>query len=120
MDELIEILEFLYYAIIFFVVVLFFSLTIDIMAKKIFPQDTDKYILVEMFTIWIGLSIILYYSKRIIYQIPNPFTHSTLKENNFNLVIILVLVPMIISCSVKNMRTKTGYLYDNYEKFLNF
>lgn len=120
MDELIEILEFLYYAIIFFVVVLFFSLSIDIMAKKIYPQDTDKYILIEIFSIWIGLSIVLYYFKRIIYQIPNPFTNFKLKENNFNLVILLVLVPMIISSSAKNMRTKTGYLYDNYEKFLNF
>jgi hypothetical protein len=120
MDELKEILEFLYYSIIFFVVVLFFSLTIDIMSTKIFPQNTDKYIIVEIFTIWICLSLVFYYSKYIIYQIPNPFTNSTLKKDNFTLVMIIVLVPLIISCSVKNMKAKTGYLYDNYEKFLNF
>lgn len=120
MSEFLEILEFLYYSIIFFVVVLFFSLTIDIMATKIFPQDTNKYILVEIFTIWICLSIVLYFTKHMIYQIPNPFTDSKLKKNNLNLVMVIVLVPLIIACSIKNMRAKTSYLYDNYEKFLIF
>ena len=120
MDKLTEILEFLYYSIIFFVVVLFFSLTIDIMSTKIFPQDTNKYILVEIFTIWICLSLVFYYSKHMIYHIPNPFSNSTLKKDNFNLVMIFVLVPVIIACSIKNMKVKTSYVYDNYEKFLNF
>ena len=120
MDEFKEILEFLYYSIIFFVVVLFFSMTIDIMSTKIFPQNTDKYILAEIFTIWIGISLVFYYSKNMIYSIPNPFLNSTLKKNTFNFVMIIVLVPLIIACSIKNMRAKTSYLYDNYEKFLNF
>ncbi len=119
-EEIIDILEFLYYSIIFFVVVLFFSFTIDIISTKIFPQDTDKYILVEVFTIWVCLSIVLYYSKHIIYQIPNPITDSKLKKNNLTLVMIIVLVPLIISCGVKNMKAKTSYLYDNYKKFFNF
>lgn len=120
MDELQEILEFLYYSIIFFVVVLFFSMTIDIMLNKLFPQDTNKYILAEIFTIWIGISLVFYYSKRMIYSIPNPFSNSTLKKDKFNLVMIIVLIPLIMGCCIKNMKEKTSFLYDNYEKFLNF
>ncbi len=117
MDELIEIFEFLYYSIIFFVIIIFLSITVDIMITKIFPQDTNKYIIVEVFVTWVFLSLILYYSKHLIYQIPNPFTNSKLKKNNLNIVMIMVLVPLIISCCVKNMKIKSGYLYDGIEDF---
>ena len=118
-EEVIDVLEFLYYSIIFYVVVLFFSVTIDILAYKIFPQDTNKYILIEIFVIWISLSIMLFYCKKFIYRIPNPFTNTTLRKSNLDILMIMVLVPLIIACSIRNMRNKTQYLYDNFEKYFN-
>ncbi len=118
-EEVIDVLEFLYYSIIFYVVVLFFSVTIDILAYKIFPQDTNKYILIEIFVIWISLSIMLFYCKKFIYTIPNPFTNTTLRKSNLDILMIMVLVPLIIACSIRNMRNKTQYLYDNFEKYFN-
>jgi hypothetical protein len=114
-NEITEILEFLYYSIIFYIVILFFSAIIDILAYKLFPQD--KYILIEIFVIWISLSIMLFYSKKLIYILPNPFTNSTLKNDKLNLLMLIVLVPLIISCSVKNMRNKTQMLYSKLETY---
>ena len=75
------------------------------------------YILVEIFVLWILLSIMLFYSKKIIFSIPNPFTDLTLTKINFDYTLIIVLMPIIISCGIRNMRTKSQYLYDDIEHF---
>lgn len=117
MNEFIEILEFLYYSIIFFIIILFFSIIIDLIAKKIFPQDNIIYIFIEIFIIWICLAMILFYSKKIINQIPNPFTYSKIKNNEINIIMIITLIPLIISISVSNMRNKTQIIYKNIEDY---
>ena len=118
-EEEISIIQFLYYSIIFFIVVLFFTIIIDVIANKIFPKERHTYVLVEIFTIWILLSVMLFYSKKIIFSIPNPFTNSVLKKNNFNITLIIVLIPIVIGCGIQNMRNKTKYLYDDIEHFFN-
>lgn len=115
MNEEISIIQFLYYSIIFFIVVLFLTIIIDIISTKIFPKDKHTYVLVEVFVIWILLSVMLFYSKKIIFSMPNPFTDSILKKNNFDISMIIVLVPLVISCGIRNMRTKSQYLYDDIE-----
>lgn len=117
MNEFIEILEFLYYSIIFFIIILFFSIIIDLIAKKIFPQDNIIYIFIEIFIIWICLAMILFYSKKIINHIPNPFTYSKIKNNEINIIMIITLIPLIISISVSNMRNKTQIIYKNIEDY---
>ena len=117
MDNEMTILEFLYYSIIFFIVVLFLTIIIDIISNKIFPKERHKYILVEIFTTWILLSVIIYYCKKFIFLIPNPITNSEYVKSNFDITMIIVLVPIIISCCIRNMRNKTQYLYDDIEHF---
>ena len=117
MNEEMSIIQFLYYSIIFFIVVLFLTIIIDVIVSKIFPKERHTYVLVEIFVMWILLSVMLFYSKKIIFSIPNPFTDSILEKNNFEIGMIIVLVPLIISCGIRNMRTKTQYLYDDIEHF---
>lgn len=119
MNEFLEVLEFLYYSIIFFIIILFFSIIIDIIAKKIFPSDNNQYIFIEIFVIWICLSIVLFYSKKIIYNIPNPFDNSNIKNNQINMIMIITLIPLIISISVNNMKSKTQIIYKNIEDYFN-
>ena len=119
MNDFIEVLEFLYYSIIFFIIILFFSVIIDIVIKKIFLFDNDKhtYIFIEIFIIWICLSIILFYSKKLINFIPNPFGDTVISDRE--LIIAVALLPIVISLSVQNMRTKTTIIYKNIEDYFN-
>ena len=96
---------------------MFFNLLISIIATKIFPKEKHTYVLVELFVMWILLSVMFFYSKKIIFSIPNPFTNSILKNNNFDITMIIVLIPIVIGCCIINMRTKTQYLYDDIEHF---
>ena len=115
MDNEIRFLDFIFYSIIFFIVLLFLTIIIDIISSKIFPEERHKSILAEIFVMWILLSVILFYSKKIIFSIPNPFTDSTLTKINFDYTLIIILMPIIISCGIRNMRTKSQYLYDDIE-----
>ena len=117
MDNFERLLEFLYYSIIIFIIVLFFTMIIDIVSTRIFPQDTHTYILAEIFMTWIILSIMIFYSKQILYIIPYPFAESSLKKNDDHVIIILSLITLLVACSVKNIRNKISYLYDDVEKY---
>ena len=118
MEEYLEILEFLYYSIIFFITTLFFSILIDISVSKFFPQNEHNYIILEIFIIWICLSVLLFYSKKIIYSLPNPFSKSKILNDNLNIVMIITLIPLIVSISVSNMKNKTHILYKKIEEML--
>ena len=119
MNDFLEVLEFLYYSIIFFILILFFTIIIDILAKKIFTSSKIQYVLIEIFIIWICLSGILFYSKKIILNIPSPFDDSMVKNHQLNLIMVITLIPLIISISVKNMRAKTQLIYKNIDDYFN-
>jgi hypothetical protein len=118
MEDLLELLEFLYYSFIFFTIILFFSIIIDISISKLFPPDNNNYIILEIFVIWISLSILLYFSKKIIYNLPNPFTKTKILNNDLNIMMIITLVPLIVGVSVFNMKNKTNILYTNINNLL--
>lgn len=118
MEEYLEILEFLYYSIIFFITTLFFAILIDIVISRLFPQGEHNLILLEIFLIWICLSILLFYSKKLIYSLPNPFTKSKLFDDNLNIMMIITLVPLIVSISVSNMKYKTNLIHKKIEEII--
>jgi hypothetical protein len=117
MNKFLEIFEFLYYSIIFFIIIIFFSIIIDIISTKIFSKDNHKFIILEIFIIWTCLSILLFYSKKIIHYLPNPFSNKYIEDNNYEYLIYISLIPIIVSFSVKNMRNKTEMLYENIEHY---
>lgn len=121
MNELFEITEFLYYSAIFFIVMLFFSLIIDVVINKFFNNTDNKYILIEIFLMWISISVVLFYSKKLLYNIPNPFGDDIKKNNHINLIMVMTSIPLIIGLSVSNIKNKTQILHKNFENlFLNF
>ena len=115
MNKLEELLEFLYYSIIIFVIIIFFTFILDIVAQKVFPNDNSDYILGEIFILWLCISIIIYYTKKFVYMVPSPFVSSNLHTNDINNMMIIVLIPVIVACSVKNIRNKTQSLYARFE-----
>ena len=119
MNKFIKLLEYIYYSIIIYFIVLFITIMINITANKIFPQYTDKYIFVEMFTIWFCLSVMLYYIKDLIEIIPNPFTYSNLRMEDYNVLMTVILIPMIISHGSHNLKKKTENIYNSIDNYFN-
>ena len=117
MDKIIEFLEFIYYSVIIFIIIIFLTILIDIISVKIFPQGYHSYIIVDIFITWILISIIVFYSKKLVYMLPFPFSESSLQNQDEHSIMIIMLIPVIVACSVKNIRNKTQYLYSNIEKY---
>jgi hypothetical protein len=118
MNKLEELLEFLYYSIIIFVIIIFFTIILDIVAQKVFPNDDSDFILGEIFILWLCISVIIYYTKKFIHLVPSPFPNSTIHtndNNNINNMMIIILIPVIVSWSIKNIRNKTQSLYKKFE-----
>jgi hypothetical protein len=119
MNKFLEILEFLYYSIIFYLIVLFLTILINIGVNKIFPPENHDFVIIEIYIIWISLSVMIFYSKKFINLIPNPFTDSKLKEDNYKILMIVILIPLIVAHSSKAIKTRSQYLYDSVEKYFN-
>jgi hypothetical protein len=115
MNKLEELLEFLYYSIIIFVIIIFFTFILDIVAQKVFPNDDSDFILGQIFILWLGISLLIYYTKKFVYLVPSPFSSSNLHTNDINNMMIIILIPVIVACSVKNIRNKTQNLYTRFE-----
>jgi len=121
MENLFEILEFLYYGVIIFIIVIFFSMLIDISISKLFPSGEHNFILVELFVTWILIVLLCFYCKKIIEIIPSPFVSTKIFNNHTNIIILYTLIPILISISLLNMKNKSISLYNNINKlFFNF
>ena len=94
MNKLEELLEFLYYSIIIFVIIIFLTFILDIVAQKVFPNDDSNFILGQIFILWLCISLLIYYTKKFVYLVPSPFIDSNLHTNDINNMMIIILIPV--------------------------
>jgi hypothetical protein len=120
MDSFLELLEFLYYAIIIFLIIIFFSMIIDITISKLFPYKEHNFIIIELFITWILIVVLCFYTKKIILIIPSPFTQTRILNDNWNTTMLYTLIPIVIGVSLFNMKNKSQKIYEKIDKFINF
>ena len=68
---------------------------------------------------WISISIVLFYSKKILYDIKNPFGDNIQKNNNLHLIIIMTSIPLIIGLSASNIKNKMQIIHNKLEELFN-
>jgi hypothetical protein len=116
-DIFLEILEFLYYGIIIFIIIIFFTMIIDITISKLFPNKEHNFIIIELFVTWIFIILLCFYSKKIILMLPSPFEETRIFNNHINTTLLFSLIPIVIGVSLLNMKNKSQKIYEKINKF---